>query len=157
MLSEAEVDAVHYCAPVEVCDCGGSGGVQGKPLRDQVFDIPPVVPEVIEYRLYSGMCAQCGRGHRAALPPGVPSGQIGPRALALIGVVGTRFHLTQGKIRDPLAHTLGLDFSVCTISQAHGKVAAALKAPVAEAAASLSGASVLHMDETRYPREGSAN
>jgi hypothetical protein len=50
-----------------------------------------------------------------------------------------------------------LDFSVGAISQAHGKVAAALKAPVAEAAASLSGASVLHMDETRYPREGSSN
>lgn len=157
MLPEAEVDAVHDCAPVEVCDCGGTVGVQGKPLRHQVFDIPPVAPEVNEYRLYSGMCAQCGRGHRAALPPGAPSGQIGPRALALIGVLGTRFHLTQGKIRDLLAQTLGLDFSVGAISQAHGKVAAALKAPVAEAAASLSAASVLHMDETRYPREGSAN
>jgi transposase len=157
LLPEADVDAVHDCAPVAACDCGGTVAVQGKPVRHQVFDIPPVVPEVKEYRLYSGLCAQCGRGHRAALPPGVPSGQIGPRALALIGVLGTRFHLTQGKVRDLLAQTLGLDFSVGAISQAHGKVAAALKAPVAEAAASLVDAPVLHMDETRYPREGSAN
>jgi transposase len=157
LLPEAEVNAVHDCAPVEVCDCGGSVAVQGKPVRHQVFDIPPVQPEVQEYRLYSGVCAQCNRGHRAVLPAGVPSGQIGPRALALIGVLGTRFHLTQFKIRDLLAQTLGLDFSVGAISQAHGKVAAALKAPVAEAAASLVDAPVLHMDETRYPREGSAN
>lgn len=157
LLPQGEVDAVHDCAPVEVCDCGGAVAVQGKPLRHQVFDIPPVQAEVQEYRLYSGVCTQCKRGHRAALPSGVPSGQIGPRALALIGVLGTRFHLTQFKIRDLLAHTLGLDFSVGAISQAHGKVAAALKAPVAEAAASLSDAPVLHMDETRYPREGSAN
>jgi transposase len=157
LLPEAEVDGVHDCAPVEVCECGGPVAVLGKPVRHQVFDIPPVRPEVQEYRLYSGVCARCGRGHRAALPPGVPSGQIGPRALALVGVLGTRFHLTQFKIRDLLAQMMGLDFSVGAISQAHGKVAAALQAPVAEAAATLADAAVLHMDETRYPREGSAN
>ena len=157
LLDEAEVDAVHHCVPIEVCECGGPVSVQGKPVRHQVFDIPPVQPEVQEYRLYSGVCSQCNRGHRAALPAGVPSGQIGPRALALVSVLGTRFHLTQLKIRDLLAQMVGLDFSVGAISQAHGKVAAALKAPVAEAAASLIDAKVLHMDETRYPREGSAN
>lgn len=157
LLPDAEVDAVHDCAPAAVCECGGTVAVLGKPVRHQVFDIAPVQPEVQEYRLYSGVCTQCGRAHRAPLPPGVPSGQIGPRALALIGVLGTRFHLTQFKIRDLLAQMMGLDFSVGAISQAHGKVAAALKAPVAEAAARLVDASVLYVDETRYPREGSAN
>ena len=116
-----------------------------------------MTPEVQEYRLYSGRCARCGRNHRAALPPGVPSGQIGPRALALIGVLGTRYHLTQFKIRDLLARMMGVDFSVGAISQAHGKVAQALKAPVAQAVATLSRAPIIHMDETSYPREGSAN
>jgi transposase len=158
LLPEAQVDAVHDCAPAPTCECGGAVTVKGKPLRHQVFDVPPVVvPEVQEYRLYSGVCTVCGREHRAALPPGVPSGQIGARALALVGVLGTRYHLTQFKIRDLLAQLMGVDFSVGAISQAHGKVAAALKAPVAEAAASLAQAPVLHMDETRYPREGSAN
>jgi transposase len=87
----------------------------------------------------------------------VPSGQIGPRALALIGVLGTHYHLTQFKIRDLLARMMGLDFSVGAISQAHGKVAAALQAPVAEAMRALVQAPVVHVDETRYPREGSAN
>ncbi|BDI07335.1 IS66 family transposase [Sphaerotilus microaerophilus] len=157
LLPETEVDGVQDCVPPAQCNCGGAVNVQGKPVRHQVFDIPPVTPDVQEYRLYSGVCTQCGLGHRGVLPQGVPSGQIGPRALALVGVLGTRFHLTQGKIRDLLAQLLGLDFSVGAISQAHGKVAAALKAPVAVAVASLAQAPVLHMDETRYPREGSAN
>jgi threonine synthase len=77
-------------------------------------------------RLFSGRCAQCGRIHRAALPPGVPRGQIGPRALAFIGVLGTHYHLTQFKIRDLLARMMGVDFSVGAISQAQGKLAQAL-------------------------------
>ena len=52
---------------------------------------------------------------------------------------------------------LGVDFNVGAISQAHGKVAQALKVPLAEAAATLCNAQVVHMDETHYPREGSAN
>jgi transposase len=98
-----------------------------------------------------------GQAHRAALPAGVPGGQIGPRALALIGVLGTEYHLTQFKIRNLLASLMGVDFSVGSISAAHGKVAAALKAPVANATACLNQAAVLHLDETGYPREGSTS
>jgi hypothetical protein len=51
----------------------------------------------------------------------------------------------------------GLSFSAGAVSQAHGKVAVALKAPVAQATASLCTAQALWMDETHYPREGIAN
>lgn len=158
LVDEDRVDIVTDCPAPAACECGGAVAAVGKPLRHQVFDLPPTVqPEVQEYRLFSGRCAQCGRIHRAALPPGVPSGQIGPRALAFIGVLGTHYHLTQFKIRDLLARMMGVDFSVGAISQAQGKLAQALKAPVAQAAATLSSASVIHVDETRFPREGSAN
>ncbi len=157
LLPENEVTVVHDCLPAPICDCGAQVATVGKPLRHQVFDIPPAVVDVQEYRLYSGVCAGCGKPHRAVLPSGVPTGQIGPRALALVGVLGTRYHLTQFKIRNLLAEMAGIDFSVGAISQAHGKVAAAMKAPVAELAQTLSTAPVVHMDETGYPREGSAN
>jgi transposase len=156
-LPEAQVNAVHTCLPAALCECGSAIEVRGKPMRHQVFDIPPVKADVQEYQRHSGVCRGCGKAHRAALPAGVPSGQIGPRALALIGVLGTRHHLTQLKIRDLLAHMMGLNFSVGAVSQAHGKVAQALKAPVQEAASTLPHAPVVHMDETRYPREGSLN
>jgi transposase len=131
--------------------------LEGEPMRHQVFDAPLVRAQVSEYRLQAGCCAACGKRHRANLPAGVPSGQIGPRALALVGVLGTRYHLTQMKVRDLLADVVGVDFSVGAISQAHAKVALALKAPLIEVAAALAEAPVVQVDETHYPREGAGN
>jgi transposase len=157
LLEEEQVDQVVDCPPPEVCECGGAVQVDGEPMRHQVFDAPVVRAQVSEYRLQAGCCAACGKRHRANLPAGVPSGQIGPRALALVGVLGTRYHLTQMKVRDLLADIVGVDFSVGAISQAHGKVALALKAPLTEVAAALGEAPVVQIDETHYPREGAGN
>lgn len=158
LLDESEVDAVHDCPPPSSCECGGVVSAAGKPLRHQVFDLPAQIrPDIQEYRLYSGVCGQCRRVHGAALPAGVPRGQIGPRALALVGLLGTHYHLTQFKIRDLLARLMGVDFSIGAISAAHGRVAQALAAPVRQAADTLASAPVLNTDETRYPREGSGN
>ena len=149
-----QVSTVHECRPPEVCECGGPIKA-GKPLRHQVWDVPAQIrPEVQEYRLYQGVCQHCGKTHASTLPAGVPRSQIGPRALALVGLLGTQYHLTQPKIRDLLAQTMGLDFSVGAISQAHARVSQALQAPVAHAAGTLRHAPVVHMDETGYPREG---
>jgi transposase len=157
LLEEEQVDQVVDCPPPEVCECGGAVRLEGEPMRHQVFDAPLVRAQVSEYRLQAGCCAACGKRHRANLPAGVPSGQIGPRALALVGVLGTRYHLTQMKVRDLLADVVGVDFSVGAISQAHAKVALALKAPLIEVAAALAEAPVVQVDETHYPREGAGN
>jgi transposase len=158
MLDESQVDEVVDCVPTKLCECGADVLVlEDDPIRHQVFDVPPVKAHVVEYRRYEGCCTGCGRAYRAALPPGVPSGQIGPRALALVGALATHFHLTQMKIRDLLARLMGVDFSVGAISQAHGKVALALAAPMTELAQFAKQAPVKHMDETRYPREGAGN
>lgn len=103
---------------------------------------------------HSARCSGCGQHHRAALPPGVPRGQLGPRALALIGTLATRFQMSQHKIRELLADVMGLRFSIGAVSQAHGLVGASLKAPVDEAVCSLAAAPIKHMDETSYGREG---
>jgi len=157
ILDVTEVDRVVDCRPEAVCECGGPVELTDQPQRHQVFEVPPMRAQVDEYRIYSGRCAGCGKPHAGVLPAGVPKGQLGPRALSLVGVLGTRYHLTQRKIRNLLEQLMGLSFSVGAISQAHGKVAQALKTPVAEAAASLCSADALWMDETHYPREGIAN
>ena len=154
LMEESQVDKIVDCPVPEVCECGAPVMPAGEPVRHQVFDVPVVRAQVSEYRLHGEWCTACGKARRGVLPLGVPSGQLGPRALALIGVLGTQYQLPQGKVRDLLAQVLGLDFSVGAVSQAHGKVALALAAPVLEAAKALSQAAVVHMDETRYPREG---
>ena len=152
LLEPDQVDQIIDCRPVEVCECGEAvQATAEEPIRHQVFDVPPVKAQVHEYRRYAGHCMGCGKAHRAALPAGVPSGQIGPRALALVGTLGTHYHLTQFKIRDLLARLMGVDFSVGAISQAHGKVALALQEPLNQLASYVRQAPVKHMDETRYP------
>lgn len=154
LLDESEVDAVHECPPPEVCECGGPIE-PGRARRHQVTDLAQAVrAEVQEYRLYRGVCGHCRKTHESRLPAGVPRGQIGPRALALIGALGTRYHLTQDKIRTLLGEVLGVRFSLGAISQAQGLVAQALQAPVQQAAASCHGAAVLHMDETSWRQAG---
>jgi len=154
LVEPEQVGQIHECRPPEVCECGGPIR-EGRPMRHQVVDVPArVLAEVREYRLYHGVCEHCRKVHSSELPAGVPRGQIGPRALALVGWLGSRMHLTQGKIRDLLARVLGVDFSVGAISQAQGLVAQALQAPVAAAAQTLTQAGALHMDETSMPREG---
>jgi hypothetical protein len=54
LLDQADVHAIHECAPPSHCECGAAVAVRGKPLRHQVFDVAPVAAEVNEYRLYSG-------------------------------------------------------------------------------------------------------
>lgn len=158
MLDESEVDRVIDCKPEAVCECGAQVEVAADSAqRHQVFEVPQLRAQVDEYRLYRGRCVGCGKVHAGVLPRGVPRGQLGPRALSLVGVLGTRYHLTQRKIGNLLDQLMGLSFSVGAISQAHGKVAAALKVPVAEATASLCAAPALWMDETHYPREGVSN
>ena len=103
MLDEQEVDQVVHCKPEPVCECGGQVlADEQPPQRHQVFDVPPMRARVDEYRLYGGRCAGCGKPHGGVLPAGVSKGQLGPRALALVGVLGTRYHLTQRKIRNLL-------------------------------------------------------
>jgi transposase len=111
-----------------MCECGAAVAVDAAdPRRHQVFEVPPLKARVDEYRLYTGRCQGCGKAHAGVLPAGVPTGQLGSRALSLVGVLGTRYHLTQRKISNLLDQLMGLRFSVGANSQAHGKVAGALK------------------------------
>jgi transposase len=157
-LASDQVDQQVVCQPEPRCTrCQGDVVVSSdgdKAIRHQVFDLPPITPQVTEYLRLRGVCSGCGCGrkHHAALPPGVPSGQLGPRALALVGTLSGQFHLTQGKIQRLLAQVMGLRFSIGTISMAHGHVAQAQAQvePVRQLQMYLSCEPVRHADETSH-------
>lgn len=152
MVPQAEVSQLIECLPPAQCEaCGLNVEVDGdKPMRHQVFELPEVNPIVSEYVRLRGICSGCGRKHHGALPAGVPSGQLGPRALALVGTLAGQFHLTQRKVQAVLSHIMGIHFSLGAVSQAHGLVSQALEQPVAQLHAELQHAPVCHADETRH-------
>ena len=90
---------------------------EDKAICHQVFDLPPITLQVTQYLRLRGVCSGCGHKHHAALPAGLPSGQLGSRGLVLVGTLLGQFHLAQG---------LGLKFSIGTFSMEHGDVAQAL-------------------------------
>jgi transposase len=157
LVDESQVDQVMDCKPHSVCEFGAQVQLTDPPQRYQVSDVPPMRAQINEYRLYNGRCAGCGKAYAGTVSVSVPKGQLGPRALALVGLLGTCYHLTQRKICNLLVQLMGLGFSVGASSQAHGKVAGVLKATVAEAVASLGQSPALWIDETHFSREGVNN
>jgi hypothetical protein len=106
---------------------------------------------VTEYVRLRGVCSGCGQKHHGALPAGVLTGQLGLRALALVGTLAGQFHF---KVQDVLSHIMGMGFSLGTVSQARGLVSQALAAPVAQLHAELQHAPVCNSDETRHQSHG---
>jgi transposase len=118
MLPEQDVHHRTECLPPPQCEaCGSAVEIDGdKPMRHQVFELPKIEPIVSEYVRLRGICTGCGRKHHGALPAGVPSGQLGPRALALVGTLAGQFHLTQRKVQAVLSHIMGMRFSLGAVS-----------------------------------------
>lgn len=152
MLPSDQVDQQVLCRPEPQCTLCKSEVVvdEDKAIRHQVFDLPQITPEVTEYLRLRGVCSGCGHKHHGALPVGVPNGQLGPRALALVGTLSGQFHLTQGKVQRLLEQVMGLKFSIGTISMAHGHVAQALAEPVQQLQTHLRQEPVRHADETSH-------
>ena len=155
MVPSDQVNQQVVCRPQPQCAlCHGDVTVDedegNKAIRHQVFDLPPITPQVTQYLRLRGVCRGCGHKHHGVLPTGVPSGQLGPRVLALVGTLSGQFHLTQGKIQRLLAQVMGLRFSIGTISMAHGHVAQALAEPVQQLQRHMSREPVRHADETSH-------
>jgi len=105
------------CPPPEHCErCGADvHGDPDKPIRHQVFELPQIEPLITEYVRLRGVCSGCGLKHHGALPVGVPTDQLGPRALALVGTLAGQLHLTQRKVQAVLSH-MGEQPSFVTVS-----------------------------------------
>ena len=84
--------------------------------KRQVFDIPPIVPVVTEYRQYSRQCS-CGHCQKAAYPAHVRNHvQYGPRVEALIGYCSTYQYLPYKRLSDMLGQVFCLPISQGTVA-----------------------------------------
>jgi len=73
------------CIPDTCAHCAAAlSGVDPLPLRHQVTELPPIIPEVREYQRHLLRCPHCGEATRGQLPDGVPESAFGPRLQALI-------------------------------------------------------------------------
>jgi transposase len=149
-----QVKDSHDIKPDTCRTCGHElEGQDAVPHRHQVIDIPPVIAEVVEYRLHSLTCPVCGTATRAELPPGVPQGAFGPRLQAMVALLSGRYHLSKRDIAEIMNDFFQAEISLGSVSALEQRTSAALNEPVAEARDYVKEQPVVHMDETGW-REG---
>jgi transposase len=101
LLPTDQCGEVQRLKPTECRRCGRKlSGCDADPLRHQVWELPEIKPIVTEYQRHRLTCLGCGETTCAALPPGVPQGQSGPRLVALAGLLMAYFR--QSKRRTAL-------------------------------------------------------
>src|SRR3954447_13893219 len=129
-------DQVEQTIPLKPITCRRCGhalrGDDPQPRRHQVAEIPPIRPEVTEYRLHRLTCPACGTRTCASLRAGVPAGCFGPRLQAVLAVLAGAYRLGKRPIRQ-LAHDLfGLSISTGMVAKLEQFTAEALARPMAE-------------------------
>ena len=144
-------DEVVLHEPGACAGCGAALAADGSPariVRRQVFDIPQITVRVVEHRLISRRCA-CGTVTAAAGPAGASAPvQYGPHAAAIAVYLVLGQHLPVDRTAALLAEVFGTPMSTGTVAAWTTRAAAGLAPFTAAARAALTGAEVLHADET---------
>lgn len=146
-----QVKEVHDVKP-DVCrDCGQElAGEDPEPHRHQVTEIPPVVAEVIEYRLHTLVCPECAAETRAQLPAGVPQGAFGPRLQAMVALLSGRYHLSKRDITEVMADFFQAEMSLGSVPALEQRTGEAISEPVEEAREHVRRQPAVNMDETGW-------
>jgi transposase len=144
-------DEVVVHEPGACAGCGSTLAVDGPPariVRRQVFDIPQITVRVVEHRLISRRCG-CGTLTCAAGPAGVSAPvSYGPHAAAIAVYLCLGQHLPVERTAGLLAELFGTPMAAGTVAAWTSRAAAGLAPFIAAARAALTGAELVHVDET---------
>ena len=103
-----QCDDVQELKPTECRKCGTKlRGSDPAPLRHQVWELPEIKPLVTEYQRHRLSCPGCGATTCGELPPGVPTGQSGPRLVALTALLMAYYRQSKRRTAEFLAALLG--------------------------------------------------
>jgi transposase len=139
--------------PVACSRCGERlSGSDAAPKRHQVWELPPLSPEVTEYQLHTLECPCCGKATPAKLPEGVPRGQFGPRLTSLAALLTGVYRLSKRSVRQILQDLWGVPISLGQICRLQDQTRKTLDPVVDEARASVR-TQPANVDETHW-REG---
>jgi transposase len=153
-----DVDAVieHWPSQCPKCQTAlpsqAAAGVE--PLRQQVWELPEIVPTVTEHRYAAVNCPTCQALVRAERPPDVAPGAFGPRLVSLVGLLVGRYRLSHREVADLVGSALGVPLSDGSVTAVCGHVSAALVAPYQAVEAEVEQAAHAHVDETGWKQAG---
>lgn len=136
------------CKPTQCRRCGRKlAGCDPAPLRHQVWDLPEIKPLVTEYQRHRLPCP-CGTTTCGDLPPGVPTGQAGPRLIAFVALLMGCFRQSKRRVALFSEHLLGQPCSPGWVVKLQNQATAALRPCYDALAAQLPTQERLGIDET---------
>ena len=136
------VASVTECKPTECRRRGHSpSGEDAEPRIHQVAELPPIEPEVHEYRLHRLCRPHCKRVTSGLLPDGVPGTAFGPRLHAALVVQTGAYRLSKRQVEQLCSDLLGLTISIGMIAKLERITADVLERPVTELAERVKSAS----------------
>jgi transposase len=148
LLPTGDCDRVVPLAPTTCRRCRRDlAGIDPTPLRHQVWELPEIKPVVTEYQRHRLTC-RCGATTCAALPPGVPAGQSGPRLVALAGLLMACFRQSKRRTALFLESLLGQPCCPALAVKMQHQVTAALRPTYDELVAQLPTQPHLGIDES---------
>jgi transposase len=155
LVPRERVASVTDCKPPSCRRCGHplSGG-DAEPRIHQVAELPPIEPEVHEYRLHRLCCPRCNTVTSGVLPDGVPVTAFGPRLHAALSVLTGAYRLSKRQVARLCSDLLGLTISVGMIAKLERITADVLERPVAELAERVKTAEAANIDETGWRENG---
>ena len=149
-----DCDHVESLKPPRCRRCGSKlSGNDPEPLRHQVWELPEIKPLVTEYQRHRLSCPACGETTCAALPPGVPEGQSGPRLMAFTALLMAYYRQSKRRTAEFLSTLLGQPCCPALTVKMQNQVTAALRPSYEALAAALPTQEHLNIDETGTKQE----
>jgi transposase len=135
--------------------CGSQlHGDDPQPLRHQVWELPEIQPLITEYQRHRLTCT-CGTSTCAELPAGVPTGQSGPRLVALSAMLMALFRQSKRRTALFISQVLHIPCSPGLVVKHQNLATQALRPAYDELVAALPREPHLNGDESPT-KEGSA-
>jgi transposase len=151
LVPRERVDRTVVVKPDACRRCGDAlGGDDPEPFRHQVIEVPKVMGAVEEYELHALFCPKCGISTRALPPPGVPTGNFGPRLQAMVSVCSGAYRMSKRQIEELIEDFFGVPISLGSIANLEQATSEAVAAPVDEVAHAIREEPVVHADETGW-------
>ena len=155
LLATEQCREVVSCVPGACRRCGQAlNGTDPEPLRHQVWELPEIQPIITEYQQHRLVCS-CGCSPCGELPPGVPTGQAGPRLIAFAGLLMACFRQSKRRAAQFLSMILNQPASAGWMVLLQNRAAEAVQPAYDELAEQLARQAALNIDESPT-KEGQA-
>lgn len=129
---------------------------KGEANRHQIIEIPAIVPQVKEYRLHQCVCRQCNALTRATLPKEVSAKGYGPRVVATVAVLSSRYRQSQRMVQAAMCDLFGIELSLGSINTMRRESSQAVASPVQAAQDYVQCCAAVGADETGF-RQGNSD